>query len=112
MRDVPTWQAGGVAKWTPSSLVTARLTFLHVGPFIENSIPTGDARISGYARLDASANWKFSPNLTLYVAADNILNAHYQEAVGFPSPGTVVRLGAALAQKADSAPLMSDVLDW
>jgi outer membrane receptor protein involved in Fe transport len=33
------------------------------------------------------------PHLALKLGVDNLLNAHYEDVVGFPAPGAVVRGG-------------------
>lgn len=93
LRDVPHWLASGVLTWSPSSSVTFSATLLQVGAFIDNAVPTGDVRLSGHMRLDASATWHISPRLSLYVAAENLLDAQYQDAIGFPASGLVMRVG-------------------
>lgn len=97
LRDVPCWLAGGVLTWKPAPAVTLSATVLEVGSYIDNSIPTGDVRLPGHQRVDAGATWQVSSTFVLYAAADNLLNARYQDAVGFPAPGMVIRMGAKTA---------------
>jgi outer membrane cobalamin receptor len=96
LRDVPHWLASGVVQWTPVPAVTLSATLLHVGAFTDNSVPTGDVRLLAHQRVDVGATWRVTEQWTLYAAAENILNAHYQDAVGFPAPGTVLRAGIAV----------------
>ena len=98
LRDVPHWLAGGVLQWAPVSDVSVSLSFFRVGALTDNSIPTGDVRLPAHQRLDAAVTWQLSPQWALYAAAENLLNAHYQDVVGFPAPGTVVRAGFVLAR--------------
>lgn len=97
LRDVPHWLAGGIAQWSPSSTVIVSATFLYVGMLVDNSIPTGDEELPGHERLDVSMSWKAFGHWSVYAVADNVLNAHYQDVVGFPAPGTAVRLGIRLS---------------
>jgi outer membrane cobalamin receptor len=97
LRDVPHWLAGGIAQWTASSTLIVSATFLYVGVLVDNSIPTGDEELTGHERLDLSLSWKAFGNWSVYAVADNVLNAHYQDVVGFPAPGTAVRLGIRLS---------------
>lgn len=97
LRDVPRWLACGVLSWTPVPAVTVSATALEVGPFVDNAIPTGDVRLPGHQRVDLAATWQAERQVSFYVAAENLLDARYQDAVGFPAPGLVVRTGVKLS---------------
>jgi vitamin B12 transporter len=47
----------------------------------------------GYARLDARLHGRVMRGLEAYLAAENLLDAEYQEALGYPAPGFSLRLG-------------------
>jgi len=47
----------------------------------------------GYARLDARLRGRVVRGLEAYLAAENLLDAEYQEALGYPAPGRSVRVG-------------------
>jgi vitamin B12 transporter len=96
LRDVPAWLASGTLLWTPRDDVTVSAALFEVGPLTDNAIPTGDVRLSGHLRADASASWRFAPRWEAYVAAENLFDARYQDVVGFPAPGAVVRGGLKL----------------
>src|SRR5262249_27236357 len=93
LRDVPRWLAGGTLRWRPGGTVSVNLTVFHVGPYIDNSVPTGDVSLPGHQRVDLNLAWEARPGVKLYLTVENLLDAHYQEAVGFPSPGFVARSG-------------------
>ena len=97
LRDVPRWQAGGTLRWQAIDNVTVALTAFHVGSLIDNSVPTGDVRLPGYQRVDCAVTWAFRADARVYVAVENLLDAQYQEAIGFPAPGLVARTGLALS---------------
>ncbi len=97
LRDVPRWQAGGSLRWQALDDVTAELTAFHVGSLIDNAVPTGDVRLPSYQRVDGAVTWSFREGAKLYVAVENLLDAHYQEAVGFPAPGLVTRAGVTVS---------------
>lgn len=94
LRDVPRWLASGVLSWTPAPSLTIDLTLLEVGSFVDNAILTGDVRLPGHQRVDLSATWRADEHVRFYASAENLLDARYQDAVGFPAPGIVVRTGA------------------
>jgi outer membrane cobalamin receptor len=47
----------------------------------------------GYARLDARVRARVARGLEAFVAAENLADAEYQEALGYPAPGRSLRLG-------------------
>jgi outer membrane cobalamin receptor len=68
-----------------------------VGALVDNAVPTGDMKLSGHTRLDLAASWKIDRIWTASFAADNLLNAQYQEVIGFPAPSTQMRAGLKAA---------------
>jgi vitamin B12 transporter len=50
-------------------------------------------RNPGYTRLDVRARLRIVPRLSAFVAAENVTDRAYQEALGYPAPGRTVRLG-------------------
>jgi len=47
----------------------------------------------GYARFDAAASYEFPRGFSLYGRVTNLLDKHYQDAVGFPALGRDYRVG-------------------
>jgi outer membrane cobalamin receptor len=47
----------------------------------------------GYTRLDVRARARVSGALTAFAVAENVTGRRYQEALGYPAPGRVVRAG-------------------
>jgi outer membrane receptor protein involved in Fe transport len=47
----------------------------------------------GYARLDARVHARVVRGLEAFLAAENLLDEEYQEALGYPAPGLSVRVG-------------------
>jgi len=93
LRDVPDWLAGGTILWRPTPEWDVSLDLNHVGRMVDNSVPTGDVALPGHERVDLVIAYKVLPNLALKVGVDNLLDAHYEDVVGFPTPGAVVRGG-------------------
>ncbi len=93
LRDVPSWLAGATLRWQPDADWNVSLDFNHVGALVDNSVPTGDVTLPGHERVDLAASYVLTPNFTLHAGVDNLLDQHYEDVVGFASPGAVVRGG-------------------
>jgi vitamin B12 transporter len=89
----PEWRGGASISWTPTDKWLIDVSWLNVGETFDSSIPTGDMVLSGYNRLDVTATFRPSSKLSALLSFDNLLDEDYQEATGFPSPGTRARLG-------------------
>ena len=67
----------------------------YVGEQYDASLYTGETRteiLQSYNLLDANFRWQVDSAWLLRVAADNLLDEDYQEAIGFSAPGRHVRL--------------------
>jgi vitamin B12 transporter len=93
LRDVPAWLAGGTVLWRPTPEWDVSLDLNHVGRMVDNSVATGDVTLPGHERVDLAVSYKVLPNLALKLGVDNLFDAHYEDVVGFPTPGAVVRGG-------------------
>lgn len=93
LRNRPEWRGGLALAWAPISSVSASLTGLYVGRVPDSSIPTGDATLDPYVRFDAALSYRPDPSLTITFAVDNLFDAQYEEAVGFPAAGVTPRIG-------------------
>jgi len=93
LRDVPSWLAGATLLWRPTTSWAVSFDLNHVGSLVDNAVPTGDVTLPGHIRADLALDYKVLPNLALNLGVDNLFGAHYEEEVGFPAPGTVVRGG-------------------
>jgi vitamin B12 transporter len=51
---------------------------------------------AGYQKVDVSGAYMLHRRLRLYVAVENVLNQHYEAALGFPALPVTVRTGVAL----------------
>jgi outer membrane cobalamin receptor len=90
----PDWRGGAVLRWTPRQGWLVHLDWLYVGEVLDNSMPTGQIELDDYHRVDLSIGWQPTPRLRIALAIDNLLDAEYQEAVGFPAAGLRPRLSA------------------
>jgi len=93
LRDVPSWLAGGTLIWNPNADWSVSFDVNHVGRMVDNSIPTADVNLPGHTRADLAAEYRVHPNLALRLGVDNVFDRHYEDVVGFPAPGAIVRGG-------------------
>lgn len=84
------------ARWNPRTNLVLNLGIRYVGEVLDSSIPTGDRILDDYVRADVAVTWRPTPNLRISVAIDNLFDASYEEAVGFPAPGITPRIALAL----------------
>ncbi len=95
LRDVPSWLAGATLNWKPDPAWNVSFDLNHVGGMVDNAVPTGDVNLPGHSRADLAVEYKVLPNLALQLGVDNLFDQHYEDVVGFPSPGAVVRGGVS-----------------
>jgi len=93
LRDVPSWLAGGTLIWKPTSDWNVSFDLNHVGSMVDNSVPTGDVTLGGHTRADLAVGYQVLPNLNLHLGVDNVFDQRYEDVVGFPAPGAIVRGG-------------------
>ena len=93
LRQRPDWRGSFALRWLPSDRWLVHASWLNVGETFDSSIPTGDMFLDGYSRVDTAVTFKQSDALDVVLSVDNLFDEDYQEAIGFPSPGTRVRLG-------------------
>jgi outer membrane receptor protein involved in Fe transport len=96
LRNRPEWRAGGSALWHPRPDLAITLDALYVGEVLDSSIATGDRTLDPYLRFDFAITWTAMPNVELSLALDNLSDADYEEAVGFPAPGIRPRLAVRM----------------
>jgi iron complex outermembrane receptor protein/vitamin B12 transporter len=87
LRRRPKWRAGINALWNVRPDLDLNTSAFYVGRILDSSIPTGDRRLSSYARLDLAATWRATSNVQLGIAVENLTGAKYEEAIGFSSSG-------------------------
>lgn len=93
LRNRPKWRGGGAIRWQPATPAVFVLDVLYVGTVPDSSIPTGDRTLSPYTLVNISGTWTPITHWEFYLSLRNLLDADYEEAVGFPSPGFQVRGG-------------------
>ena len=90
-------QSGGIGlAWESGGAWSADAALRYVGSRLITSIPTGDVTDGAYTYLDATLTYAPADTVTLWLAADNLLDADYEDAPGFPAAGVTIRLGVRL----------------
>ena len=49
--------------------------------------------LRGHTRADLAVAYRVLPNFTLHLGVDNLFDERYEDVVGFPAPGAIVRGG-------------------
>ena len=49
--------------------------------------------VGGYSNTNGVVAYQCNEQISFYFRADNLLNRHYHEYIGFPSPGISARVG-------------------
>jgi outer membrane cobalamin receptor len=99
LRNRPRWRGGFALDWRPVTAVSLRVEALFVSSVLDASAPTGRGtlvKLDAYERVDLSLSWSPRPWLEIHLSVDNLLDAEYREAVGYPAPGIRPRAGVAL----------------
>ncbi|HXV36727.1 MAG TPA: TonB-dependent receptor [Myxococcota bacterium] len=89
----PRWRGSFTLTWTPVERVVLRASTLVVGSVEDSSEPTGERTLDPWVRVDLSASWRVREPLSVYLEIDNLLDANYEEAIGFRAPGIRPRAG-------------------
>jgi outer membrane receptor protein involved in Fe transport len=95
----PRWRGGLVLGWRPVEPLLVRVEALFVGSVLGVSVPTGQntrVELDAYERVDLALSWSPRAWLEVYLAVDNLLDATYREAVGYPTRGIRPRAGVEL----------------
>jgi len=96
LRDRPRWRGGTTVQWT-GEVAQARVEVVWVGERFDFQIPVPERDVAdGYTATSLSLSRRFG-RVTAFGRADNLLDADYEEFVGFPAPGRSVRLGIRYA---------------
>jgi len=94
LRNVPHATGGVHGNWAITSRASVRASGEVISRRYDYQIPVpNQTTVGGYTDVNLSAEYKASPLFTLYARADNLLNSHFHEYVGFPNPGISARVG-------------------
>lgn len=91
LRGRPRWQGSLRAAWQVSAAIELNGAVRFNSDFWDSSIPTGLVRADGHGEADLGLRWRLSSRLDLIAALRNLTGERYEDAVGFPAPGRLVR---------------------
>jgi len=92
LRQRPDLRGGIGLYWTIAAAFTVHAGWQYIGERFDSSIPTGELALPSYTRLDFAVNWEIGDSIRLNFAIDNVTDANYEEAIGFPAIGRRTRL--------------------
>ncbi|MDH3599563.1 MAG: TonB-dependent receptor [Candidatus Tectomicrobia bacterium] len=90
LRNRPKWRGGFAILWRPLPALDIHVSTLFVGESLDFAIPVepnGERDLDDYSRTDLAVTWTVVPKVQLFVKVDNLFDADYEEAIGFPAPG-------------------------
>jgi outer membrane receptor protein involved in Fe transport len=95
LRGRPRLQGSLRAAWRASAAVELNGAVRFNSGYFDSSIPTGAVRAEGHGEADLGARLRLSGRLSLIATLRNLTGERYEDAVGFPAPGRVLRAAVA-----------------
>lgn len=92
LRSRPAWQGSAAAEWQADGRLWLSGGARFNSDFVDSSVPTGTIAADGHVEIDLAARYALTQAATLQLTVRNLLSADYEDAVGFPAPGRVLRL--------------------
>jgi iron complex outermembrane receptor protein/vitamin B12 transporter len=96
LRNRPHWQGSLRAAWQAAKALELNAALRGNSSFFDSSIPTGLVTAHGHVEADLGLRYRLSPRLVFAAALRNLTDRHWQDAVGFPAPGRLVRASLAV----------------
>jgi vitamin B12 transporter len=97
LRSRPRWRGGGTVRWAVKDDVSLHWDSFVVGRTRDSSIPTGDVKLGSYVVSNIGVSWQVTEQWRIFGSIENLFDASYEEAVGFPSSGISGRVGSRIA---------------
>lgn len=95
LRSRPEWQGHVALDWRADERLELFVSAAYTSAFFDSSVPTGLVRLQDRLELTATAAYRWSKAVTLTVTGRNLLGDAYEDAVGFPNSGRLVRASVA-----------------
>lgn len=92
LRQRPKWKGNITVTLKPNDTLNLNLYANIKGDFVDSSIFTGNINMQGFTTVDFSAIQKIANGLKLKLSVKNILNKDYEEVIGFPGTGRIMKL--------------------
>jgi iron complex outermembrane receptor protein/vitamin B12 transporter len=96
----PEWTASVVAQWHITEKLSTALDYVYSGQQWAASRHAGELvtqELDNFHRVDWVLRWQAAKAWQVLVSADNLLNEHYETAVGFYAPRREFRLGVVFS---------------
>jgi vitamin B12 transporter len=96
----PEWTASAVAQWHITEQLNVALDYVYTGRQWAASRHTGaevTEELNDFGRLDWVLRWQPVAAWQVQLSADNLLNEHYETAVGFNAPQREFRIGVVFS---------------
>lgn len=96
----PRWKVGLVYNWQFASAWGFNLDYQWSDDVLATTLYTGDTSVEtlgGYHLFNTNLQWQAVEWLRVQVSLDNVFNQSYQEAIGFPGPARLLRIGAVFS---------------
>jgi iron complex outermembrane receptor protein/vitamin B12 transporter len=95
LRGRPRWQGSLRAAWQATKTIELNSAVRFNSDYFDSSIPTGLVRAEGHGEADLGLRWRISERFNVTAVVRNVTGERYEDAVGFPAPGRVVRATVA-----------------
>lgn len=95
LRGRPRWQGSIRAAWHVTEAIELNSAIRFNSDYFDSSIPTGLVQADGHGEADLGVRWRLSDRFRVTAALKNVTGERYEDAVGFPAPGRVVRATVA-----------------
>lgn len=87
------------ADYALTDALHVNASLLYVGrrkDFDFSTFPAATVTLPEYSLVNLAASYKVSEKAELFIRGENVLNRHYQEVLGFGTPGAAVYAGASI----------------
>lgn len=88
----PRWRATAAVAWAVSERCAAEAQYGYTGRRDDHAIPTGTLTLASFHVVSLESACTLTPATRLRLVLDDALDARYEDAIGFASPGIRVRL--------------------
>jgi outer membrane cobalamin receptor len=95
LRNRPKFSGGIAGSWSPRPVFVLDAELIAAGRRFDFQVPTTQDSVDGFAKINLVLTAVPAENWRLYVRVENMLDADYEEFIGFPAPGVHAKAGVA-----------------
>jgi vitamin B12 transporter len=95
----PRHKAAARADYAVTEALHVNASYQYVGRRTDldfSTFPATTVTLPDYGLVNLAASYKVSERVEVFLRGDNVLNRHYQEVLGFGTPGAAVYVGASV----------------